>query len=65
MITQKDIDVLSGKLLEYIYSQKKNIIANNFKDPTQMVLNFADLIHTQVQNIAVTNKVGDSSPLLK
>jgi hypothetical protein len=65
VITQKDIDTLSGKLLEYIYSQKKNIVANNFKDPTQMVLSFADLIHTQVQNITVLNKVGDKTPLLK
>ncbi|MCX6823425.1 MAG: hypothetical protein NTX91_05570 [candidate division SR1 bacterium] len=65
VITQKDIDILSGKLLEYIYSQKKNIIATNFKDPTQMVLSFVDLIHTQVQNVTVANKVGDRSPLLK
>jgi hypothetical protein len=28
-------------------------------------LSFADLIHTQVQNITVLNKVGDKTPLLK
>lgn len=65
VITQKDIDTLSGKLLEYIYSQKKNIVANNFKDPTQMVLSFVDLIHTQVQNVTVLNKIWDKTPLLK
>ena len=65
VITQKDINVLSGKLLEYIYSQKKNIVALNFKDPTQVILNFDELIHTQVQNITVENKIGDKTPLLK
>ncbi len=65
IITQKDIDILSGKLLEYIYSQKKNIVANNFKDPTQIVLQFDNLIRTQVQNVFVQNKVWEKSSLLK
>lgn len=65
IITQKDIDTLSWKLLEYIYSQKKNIIANTFQDPNQMVLNFADQIKTQVQKIEISNKVNEKTSTIK
>jgi hypothetical protein len=64
-ITQKDIDTLSGKLLEYIYSQKKNIVATNFKDPTQIILSFDSLIHTQVIDVTVANKTGDRTAVIK
>jgi len=65
VITQKDLDTLSGKLVEYIYSQKKNIVATNFKDPMQLILSFDQLIHTEIQQISVQNKVGDRSSFLK
>ncbi len=57
MVTQKDIDVLSGKLVEYINEQKRNIVINNFKDPQNIIFNFDDLIGVNVGQILIQNKV--------
>ena len=64
MITQKDADVLSGKLLEYVLEQKKNIIVANFKDPTSVLLSFDDLIQTQVQQIVIQTPIWSRTPVM-
>jgi hypothetical protein len=65
MVTQNDINVLSGKLVDYINSQKSNIILNNFQSPENIILNFTDLIGVQVNQVLIQNAVGDKIPLLK
>jgi hypothetical protein len=57
LITQKDVDILSGKLLEYILQQKKNIITSNFKDDLSVILSFNDLIRTEVKSITVETPI--------
>ncbi|MEI8090732.1 MAG: hypothetical protein WCG98_00245 [bacterium] len=51
--------------MEYIYSQKKNIVSANFTDPTQLILSFNDLITTQVLQVQSFNKIGDRAPYIK
>ena len=65
MVTQKDIDVLSGKLVEYINEQKRNIVINNFKDPQNIIFNFVDLIGVNVGQILIQNKVWEKNSFLK
>jgi hypothetical protein len=64
-ITEKDIDILSGKLVEYIMKQKKNIVSQNFKLENNLLLNFDSLIKPQIISIAVNNKAWDRSSLIK
>jgi len=64
-ITIKDIDVLSGKLIEYINKQKKNIVSQNFKLENSILFNFDDLIISEIKNITVNNKAGDRNALIK
>ncbi len=65
IVSNKDIDVLSGKLVSTIYKQKNNIVFNNFKMPDTMVLNFDQLISTQIKSIQIKNVPGEKTPLLK
>jgi len=65
MVTVKDIDILSGKLIDSIYKQKRNIVFTNFKAPENMVLNFDSLISTQIQEVRINNVPGEKIPLLK
>lgn len=65
-ITAKDIDILSGKLLEYIYKQKKNIISQNFiGEGKNQLLNFEKLIKTNNIHIKIDNKPGEKVPMIK
>lgn len=64
-ITQKDIDLLSWKLLEYIYKNKKNIIWQNFKQNTLFVLNFDTLEKTQVSQVYIDAKPFERKTNLK
>jgi len=65
VVTQKDIAVLSGKLLDALYKQKKNIVFSNFKSPDTIVLTFDSLISTQVKGVQVQNVPGEKTALLK
>lgn len=65
IVTQQDIDTLSGKLVEYITSQKKNIVMSTFKDPKSIVLSFNDLLSLQVKNIIIKDVPGERSSTLK
>jgi len=65
VVSFKDIGILSWKLVDSLYKQKKNIIFNNFKVPDTMVLNFDNLIVTQIQDIQIKNAPGEKTPLLK
>lgn len=64
LITQKDVDILSGKLLEYILQQKKNIITSNFKDDLSVILSFNDLIRTEVKSITVETPIWSRTPIM-
>lgn len=55
-ITQKDIDLLSWKLVDYITKNTKNIIWQNFKQNTMFVLNFDTLEKTQINQILIDAK---------
>ena len=65
VVSVKDIDILSWKLVDSLYKQKKNIVFNNFKAPENMVLNFDTLITTQVKEVQIKNVPGEKTPLLK
>jgi len=64
-VSVKDIAILSGKLVDVIYKQKKNIVFANFKSPDNMVLSFDPLISTQIKDIQIKNVPGEKTPLLK
>lgn len=64
-ITQKDIDVLSWKLADYITKNVKNIIWQNFKQNTMFVLNFDTLEKTQISQIAIDAKPFERKTNLK
>ncbi len=65
VVSLKDIRLLSGKLIDAIYKQKRNIIFSNFKSPDSMVLNFDPLIRTTIKEIQIKNVPGEKTPLLK
>jgi len=65
IISQKDIDILSWKLMKYIYQQKKNIVWQNFNLANSMILSFDDLIKTDIKEIAIQNKPWERSAMLK
>lgn len=65
VVSPKDIAILSGKLVDSLYKQKKNIVFANFKSPENMVLNFDSLISTQIKDIQIKNVPGEKTPLLK
>lgn len=65
VVSAKDIAVLSGKLIDSLYKQKKNIVVNNFKAPENIVLNFDTLVTTQINGVQINNAVGEKTSLLK
>lgn len=65
VVQQKDIDILSWKLSEYIQLQKKNIITQNFTIPDGILLLFNDIISTATNEIVIDNKVGEKNPVIK
>ncbi|PJA48109.1 MAG: hypothetical protein CO170_03700 [candidate division SR1 bacterium CG_4_9_14_3_um_filter_40_9] len=64
-ITAKDIAVLSGKLVDYISKQKRNIVSQNFKLENNLLLNFDELIKPEIKSITVYNQAGEKNPLIK
>lgn len=65
VVSAKDIDILSWKLIDSLYKQKNNIVFANFKVPDTMVLNFDALVSTQVKEVQIKNIPGEQTPLLK
>lgn len=63
-ITQKDIDLLSEKMVSYITQQKKNIVTQNFDIKDSLLLAFNDTITIIIKNIEVPHKVWEKSSLL-
>ncbi len=64
LITEKDIEILSGKLLEYVLQQKKNIVLSHFVDKDSVVLSFNDLIHVEIKNILIRTPIGSRTPIM-
>lgn len=65
VVSLKDIEILSGKLVDTLYKQKMNIVYNNFKSSDTIVLNFNPLISTQIQSILIKNVPWEKTSLLK
>ncbi len=65
IVTQKDIDALSGKLVFTVKQQKQNIIYQNFSLPGQIFLHFDDLIDMEVLSMDIENKAQEKVPYLK
>jgi hypothetical protein len=57
VITQKDIDSLSGKLTQEINKQKSDIITKNFQFTDSFFLNFERFINIEIQQIFIKNKI--------
>ncbi|MCX6824564.1 MAG: hypothetical protein NT085_05615 [candidate division SR1 bacterium] len=64
-VSLKDIAILSGKLVDALYKQKTNIVFSNFKAPENMVINFDNLISTEIKEVQIKNIPGEKTPLLK
>ncbi|MEI7558257.1 MAG: hypothetical protein WCJ45_05630 [bacterium] len=56
---------MSGKLVDTLYKQKRNIVLANFKTPDTMILNFDSMISTQINDVHINNYPGEKTPLLK
>ncbi len=65
IVTQKDIEALSGKLVSTVNQQKQNIINKNFSLPGQIFLHFDDLIDMEVVSMDIENKAQEKVPYLK
>lgn len=65
VVSVKDIDILSWKLVDSLYKQKLNIVFDNFKSTENMVLSFDSLISTQIKDVQIKNVPGEKTPLLK
>jgi hypothetical protein len=65
IVTQKDIEALSWKLLSAVKQQKQNIINQNFSIPGQIFLHFDDLITLDVLSTSIENKAQEKVPYLK
>lgn len=65
-ITEKDIDLLSGKLVSYIDQQKKNIATQNFdKKGNSILLSFSDTTTANIKKISIPYKSWQNSSILK
>ncbi|MFA5747994.1 MAG: hypothetical protein WC872_02660 [Candidatus Absconditabacterales bacterium] len=65
VITQKDIDSLSGKLTQEINKQKSDIITKNFQFTDSFFLNFERFINIEIQQIFIKNKIGEKTPTMQ
>ncbi|MCK9467288.1 MAG: hypothetical protein M0P94_03075 [Candidatus Absconditabacterales bacterium] len=63
-VTQKDIDLLSEKMVSYITQQKKNIVTQNFNIKDSLLLAFNDTITTLIKNIDVPHELGEKNSLM-
>jgi hypothetical protein len=64
MVWDKDISLLSGKLLKTLQNQKLNIIDRNFTVPWAVVLRFDQTTKLDVQSISIANQPRDRVPYL-
>ncbi len=65
IVSNKDINTLSGRLVSTMQQQKQNIINENFSLPGQIFLHFNDLISMQVVSLVIENKENETVPYLK
>ena len=64
MVGDKDVALLSGKLLKSLQDQKLNIIDQNFTVPNAVVLRFWQTTKLDVQSISIANQARDKVPYL-
>lgn len=64
-ITQEDLDVLSGKLVEQMYKQKLNVVGQYFPISWWIFLDFESITSTHFNSIEIHDKVWDKTPFLK
>jgi len=65
LVTNEDISLLSGKLLDYIYKQKKNIVLHNFGLEESILLPFNDLILTDIITTTIHTKIWENASNVK
>ena len=63
-ITEKDIDLLSWKLMTYIDQQKKNIAIQNFSVNDWILLNFSDTISYDIKSIDIPHEIWEQISLI-
>ena len=64
-ITENDIDMLSGKLVNQVYQQKLNIVSQNFNQTWAIFLDFDSITKTSFHDIKVYQQIWENTPLLK
>jgi hypothetical protein len=57
IVTEKDIEILSGRLLKTLYGIKQNVVRQNFTIPDAFLLLYDDLITTRVRNTVIDNNI--------
>ncbi len=64
-ITEKDINILSSKLSDYINQNKKEIVSQNFKINNGILIWFNDTISNNTQQLYIKNKTWEQSPIIQ
>jgi hypothetical protein len=64
-ITEKDINILSWKLSDYIEKNRKEIVSQNFKINNWILVWFNDTISHTTQEIYIKNKTWDQSAIIQ
>ncbi|MDR2416060.1 MAG: hypothetical protein LBD75_05670, partial [Candidatus Peribacteria bacterium] len=64
-VTDKDIAILTGKLIEQVYKQKMNIVNQYFSIPDGILLPFESITTTSFNEILVEQKEGVDTPTVK
>jgi hypothetical protein len=64
-VTEKDIAILTGKLVDQIYKQKLNVVGQYFSVPDGVLLPFESITTTKFNNIIVDVESGAETPTVK
>jgi hypothetical protein len=64
-LTQEDVSILSGKLIEHIQKNTANIITQNFRNQDAFFINFPNLISYEINNITIQDYTKQEQPILK
>lgn len=64
-ITNKDINILSWKLSDYIIQNKKEIVSQNFKIDNGILVGFNDAISHTTKELFIKNKTWEQSAIIQ
>ena len=65
MVSEKDKELLSAKIRDWVYADKLNIVTREFNLPGALVLMFDSLIKTTFHSLSVDGKIGEKATSLR